>query len=153
MPISDEDFGVAIQSYVSEYGGDAESWSVAMDPNSGTAYIERWELPFSEPTEAELEASLLAAKQKQKIREFHGLAFADLAPLFTEGFGPDETLYVLVKHIEVLFNTLGLTISDPRLLKIIEVGDKAMAKEAQINAIQATDPDPLGELENITWEP
>ena len=147
MTVAAEDYGMAVAEYVSRNAPGAEAgaegrWSVKLDPETGRAEIERWELPIPEPTEGELEAALLAAKKAAKVAELHAAALEELNPLFTEGAGENELAFVLAAHIKSILGAQA----DPRLAEVERVGTKALAKKAKVEA--ATTPE---ELEAISW--
>jgi hypothetical protein len=90
---------------------------------------------------------LLSAKKAHKVDDFACRAVEDLEPYFTEGHGDRETMYALAKYVQVLCQQTGVALTDQRILKVIEVGDKAMTKKAAIEAASSD-----AELEAVSWE-
>jgi hypothetical protein len=93
----------------------------------------------------------LEAKKAKKIEEFAPKPQQDLAPLFTGGHGPIETLFYLsakLKEVCDAMTRLGepIALGSP-LEEIVAVGNKAYTKKGAILAAQT-----LEELDSIVWE-
>ena len=80
-----------------------------------------------------------------KLDEIAGLAIADLAPLFTEGKGRDETALLVAAHVLKLCEALKVP-ADPRLAAVVQTGQKALAKKAAVEGASSVE-----EVEGVSW--
>jgi hypothetical protein len=94
-----------------------------------------------EPTEAER----LEEAKARKVEDFARRAIDELAPLFTEGRGEHELMFLLAAHVRQICEAVGVQ-PDARLPEVERVGKKALAKRDEVEA--ATTPE---ELEEIGW--
>ncbi len=111
----------------------------------GEAYIAEWNLDAPQPTEAELEAARLEAAKAARTDEFAARAIDDLAPLFTDGQGRDETMLLLAGHLLKLCEAL-LVAPDPRLRTVVDTGQKALQKKAEVEGAGSVE-----EVEAVEW--
>jgi hypothetical protein len=74
------------------------------------------------------------------------LAVEDLSPLFTNGQGREELMFLLAAHVRKSCEQLSIP-ADPRLAEVETVGEKALAKRDEIAAAETEE-----ELEAVTWE-
>lgn len=139
--------------YVIENGGSAEGYSVVIQPDSGVFDVREWNLPFSFPTEAQLQHHYIESAKKKKINEFHTLGIGDLAAALPEG--QDELLAILNAHIIAISNALGIS-PDARLLEVDERQQHAFSKKNDITAVNigtdTTFEQAKAQLNAITWE-
>lgn len=91
------------------------------------------------------EAEWLAEAKAQKIGEFAAQAIDDLAPLFTEGTGRDETVLLVASHVLKLCESLKVQ-PDPRLKQVVDTGQKALTKKSEVEAATSEE-----EVEAVTW--
>ncbi len=136
-----ETLGTAIAHYVKTQGSDPALHEVRRGED-GQVYVARWEHPFPQPTEGELEAAYLEARKAQKIAEIHNAAIDELTPLFTDEHGKDELIFLLAAHVKSIAGAQA----DPRLAEVERVGNKALAKRDEIEAASKE-----AELEAIEW--
>jgi hypothetical protein len=93
--------------------------------------------------EGKPEEEIVESKRAGKIAEIHSAAVEELSPLFTSEHGKDELIFLLAAHIKSMAGAQA----DPRLVKVEEVGQKALAKRDRVEAATS-----LEELEAIRWE-
>ncbi len=98
----------------------------------------------SEWVEGKPESEIVEARKPEKVAEMHAAAMDALAPLFTEGRGEHELIFLLAAHVRRILGDQA----DPRLGTVEEVGKKALAKRDEIGSAQS-----LEELEGISWTP
>lgn len=91
------------------------------------------------------EAERLEEAKAHKVEEFARRGIDDLAPLFTPGIGRDETALLVAGHVLQICEALKIP-PDPRLRTVVQTGEKALAKKAEVEA--ATTPEGV---EGITW--
>lgn len=94
-----------------------------------------------EPTPAEA----LVPRQREKLADLHQAGLDELSPLFTEGAGENELVFLLAGHVLKLYEILKAT-PDPRLAEVVSTGQKALAKKAEVEAAKTPD-----ELEAVRW--
>jgi hypothetical protein len=92
--------------------------------------------------EGKPEADIVEARKAEKIAEIHAAAISELTPLFTEGLGRDELVFLLAAHVKSIAGAQA----DPRLSEVERVGTKALSKKAEIEAASSE-----AELESISW--
>ena len=81
----------------------------------------------------------------QKIDAFADAAVDGLAPMFTPGKGRDETALLVAGHVLKICEALKIP-PDPRLRTVVETGQWALAKKAEVEA--ATTVEALG---SVSW--
>lgn len=66
-----------------------------------------------------------------KTEEIAAAAVEALAPMFTHGAGRDETMLLVASHVLRICEAVGVQ-PDPRLESVVETGQKALQKKAEI---------------------
>src|SRR5215217_6024867 len=91
--------------YVIANGGEADSYSVVIQPATGLLDVREWNLLFPFPTDEQLQYHYIESAKEKKINDFHTTGIADLASALPEG--QDELLAILNAHIIAISNALG----------------------------------------------
>lgn len=134
--------------------GREPGWSLVSDghePQAGEVLVDEMPVPgevWDEATGAlreKGEAERLAEAKAEKVEAFARRGVADLAPLFTPGVGRDETALLVASHVLAICEALNIA-PDPRLTAVVQTGEKALAKKAEVEA--AATPE---EVEGIAW--
>lgn len=79
------------------------------------------------------EEEALSERKAAKVDELAACAVEEIAPLFTPSKGRDEALFLVAGHVLRLCEALGVQ-PDPRLRTVVETGERALAKKAEVEA-------------------
>jgi hypothetical protein len=133
--------GMYLEDVLLEHGEPTPEGCVETRPPEGF-HRPRWTGDPPEWTEGKPASEIVEAKKPQKIAEMHAAAINELTPLFTDEHGKDELIFLLAAHVRAIAGAQA----DPRLSEVERVGNKALAKKAEIEAAQSAE-----ELEEIVW--
>jgi len=99
----------------------------------------------SEWTEGKPASEILEGLKAAKVAEMAGAAIDALAPMFTPNAGRDETALLVAGHVLKICEALNIP-SDPRLRTVVETGQWALTKKAEVGAATTVE-----ELEGVGW--
>jgi hypothetical protein len=131
--------GLYVEDVLLEDGAPLPQGCVESRPPGGF-YAPKW--TGSEWVEGKPASEIVEALKAEKIAQMHAAAISELTPLFTEGLGRDELVFLLAAHVRSIAGPQA----DPRLAEVERVGSKALAKKEAMEAASSEE-----ELEEISW--